>query len=160
MLISPSPSKTVDDKLRSHLTFKLQLPKSWNSFDLASNKVSRSVAENEPEPKYIKALREKPSRKRLLGEAEALQLKPYLTQSNAVLTNYFESASTNIGASNVLQKVTDSEVAHYNSILRQSILQNRNYLKGHKEEHLHPLLCSLGEHGLRADVDAMEGLML
>jgi hypothetical protein len=59
--------------------FKLQLPKIWNEFDLARNKILRLVAENELEPKYIKTFREKLSRKRLLGETEAIQLKPYLT---------------------------------------------------------------------------------
>jgi hypothetical protein len=118
------------------------------------------MAENESQPEYIKALREKLSRKRLLGVAEAAQLKPYLTQSNAELTNYFEIPSTNINASNTLQKATDSEVAHYNSILRQSILQNQDYFKGHKEAHMHALLYSLGEYGLRVDAIAMEGLKL
>lgn len=52
--------------------FKLQLPKIWNEFDLARNKILRLVAENELEPKYIKTFREK-----LSESAFSAKLRPY-----------------------------------------------------------------------------------
>ena len=63
----PSPSETVDDNLRPHITFKLGSSGNWSYWDLARNNI---FPHSGPVPGYITRLRDKLSQKRLVTEAK------------------------------------------------------------------------------------------
>jgi hypothetical protein len=67
----PSPSETVDDNLRLHVTFKLQASGTWGADDLRENNISL-LSGTGPVPAYITRLQERLSQKRLVTEGEAV----------------------------------------------------------------------------------------
>jgi hypothetical protein len=67
----PSPSETVDDNLRPHVTFKLQASGTWGADDLRENNISL-LSGTGPVPAYITRLQERLSQKRLVTESEAV----------------------------------------------------------------------------------------
>jgi hypothetical protein len=151
----------VDDNLQPHLTFNLLSSGSWNKKSLTINKISPS--EIEPEPGYIKRLREKLSQKRLVGRAETVKLEnltPDSVESNALLTKYFESASMDLDTSNVLQKVTQTEIFHYKHIFQQSMLQDQVDFSYSKKAHMHVVLYELSRHVRQVDNNKLTCLKL
>jgi hypothetical protein len=103
----------------------------------------------ENEPGYIKKFKEKLSRKRLVVETEvAHRLTPHL--AHPWFNDYFESASTDIDASNPLRKVSHGEVSHYEHIFNNT-LQNRNRFNCNKEPYMHALLFDLDSHVHQVD---------
>ena len=88
------------------------------------------------------------------------RLTTYLTQSNMLFNDYFESTGAGIGASNALRKVTNSEVSHYGHIFEVPWLQNPHAFVRNKVAHVDALLYDLDCQMCRVNEDQRPCLKL